>query len=56
MVVETRTPSISLAQRTFRLNYSRAASILKELEGDIVTPMNEHGLRRMLIGEINEYL
>lgn len=56
MVIETRTPSISLVQRTFRINYSRAASMMKALEGDIVTPLNEDGLRRMLTGETNEYL
>ncbi len=56
MVIETRTPSISLAQRTFRINYSRAASMMKALEGDVVTPLNECGLRKMLTGKTNEYL
>jgi replicative DNA helicase len=56
MVMETRTPSISLAQRTFRINYTRAASMMMALEGDIVTPLNEDGFRRMLTGETNEYL
>lgn len=55
MVIETRTPSISLAQRTFRINYSRAASMLAAMEGDIVTAMDERGMRRMLIGETNDY-
>ncbi len=56
MVLETRMPSISLAQRTFRINYSRAAKMLEALEGDIVTVMDERGCRRMLTGETNEYL
>ncbi len=56
MLIETRTPSISLVQRTFRINYTRAACMMKELEGDVVTPLNEDGLRRMLTGETNEYL
>lgn len=56
LVIETRTPSIALAQRTFRIGYSRAASLLEALEGDVVTSMNEQGLRRMLTGETNEYL
>lgn len=55
MVIETRTPSISLAQRKFRINYSRAASLLEAMEGDIVTGMDAAGMRRMIIGETNEY-
>ena len=56
MVIETRRPSISLVQRTFLIGYSRAAKMLEALEGDVVTPLNEDGLRRMLTGETNEYL
>lgn len=56
LVIETHTPSIALAQRTFRINYSRAASMLEAMEGDVVTPMDERGMRRMLTGETNEYL
>ncbi|OIQ63203.1 DNA translocase FtsK [mine drainage metagenome] len=55
MVIEKRTPSISLAQRTFRINYSRAASLLEAMEGDVVTTMDEHGMRKMLTGETNDY-
>ncbi len=55
MLIETRTPSISLVQRTFRINHTRAACMMKALEGDVVTPLNEDGLRRMLTGETNEY-
>jgi len=56
MVIATRTPSISLVQRTFRINYSRAASMMKALEGEIVTGLDERGCRKMLIGETDEYL
>ena len=56
MVIETRTPSISLVQRTFRIGYSRAAKMLEALEGDVVTVMDERGCRKMLTGETNEYL
>ena len=56
MVIETRTPSISLVQRTFRINYTRAACLMKALEGEIVTDLDERGCRKMLIGETNEYL
>jgi DNA segregation ATPase FtsK/SpoIIIE-like protein len=56
MVIETRMPSISLVQRTFIINYSRAARMLEALEGDVVTVMDERGCRKMLTGETNEYL
>jgi S-DNA-T family DNA segregation ATPase FtsK/SpoIIIE len=56
MVVETRTPSISLAQRTFRIGYSRAAKMLEALEGDVVTVIDERGCRKMLAGDTIEYL
>ena len=56
MLIETHTPSISLVQRAFRINYTRAACMMMALEGDVVTPLNEEGFRRMLSGETNEYL
>jgi DNA segregation ATPase FtsK/SpoIIIE-like protein len=62
LVIDTRTPSIALVQRTFRLNYGRAASMLEAMEameameGEIVTPRDERGMRRMLAGETVEYL
>jgi len=55
LVIETRTPSIALAQRTFRLGYSRAAAMLAALEGDVVTTMDARGGRSMLSGETEEY-
>jgi DNA segregation ATPase FtsK/SpoIIIE-like protein len=55
-VIETRTPSISLAQRTFRLGYNRAAAMLAAMEGDVVTTMDARGARRMLSGETVKYL
>jgi DNA segregation ATPase FtsK/SpoIIIE-like protein len=56
LVIETRSPSIALVQRTFIINYSRAASMLEAMEGEVVTPKDEKGMRRMLTGETNEYL
>jgi DNA segregation ATPase FtsK/SpoIIIE-like protein len=56
LVIETRTPSIALAQGTFRINYGRAATLLTAMEGDVVTKLDERGMRRMLTGETNEYL
>lgn len=55
-VIETRTPSIALAQRTFRLGYSRASAMLAAMEGDVVTTMDARGARRMLKGTTNKYL
>lgn len=55
-VIETRTPSIALAQRTFHLGYSRAAGILAALEGDVVTTMDARGARKMLKGATIKYL
>lgn len=56
LVIETRTPSIALVQRTFLIKYSRAASLLEAMEGDVVTNKDERGMRKMLTGETNEYL
>ncbi len=56
LVIETRTPSIALVQRTFRINYSRAVRIMEALEGEVVTPQDEQGMRRMLVGETVRYL
>jgi DNA segregation ATPase FtsK/SpoIIIE-like protein len=56
LIIETRTPSIALVQRTFRINYSRAARMLKAMEGEVVTPMDKRGMRRMLVGDTVDYL
>lgn len=56
LLIETRIPSVSHVQVTFRIGYSRAASMLEAMEGDVVTPMDERGMRRMLKEETNEYL
>lgn len=55
-VIETRTPSISLAQRTFQPGYSRASAMLAAMKGDVVTTMNARGARRMLTETTTEYL
>lgn len=51
LILDTRTPTISLIQRRLLVNYSRAVGLMKALEGDIVTVKDESGARRMLIGE-----
>jgi len=51
LVIESRTPSIAFVQRTLRINYSRTANMFKAMEGEIVTPVDENGMRRMLTGE-----
>ncbi|MDP2805774.1 MAG: DnaA/Hda family protein [Gallionellaceae bacterium] len=54
LVIETRIPSVAHVQVTFRIGYSRAASMLEAMEGDVVTPKDERGMRRMLTGETRE--
>jgi S-DNA-T family DNA segregation ATPase FtsK/SpoIIIE len=55
-VIETRTPSIAFTQRTFLIGYNRTVKLLEALEGDVITPRNERGLRKMMTGKSNEYL
>lgn len=54
LVIETRIPSIAFVQSKFIINYSRAASMLEAMEGEVVTTKDEKGMRRMLTGETNE--
>lgn len=35
LVIEKRSPSISLVQRTFRINYSRAKALLEAMENEV---------------------
>jgi DNA segregation ATPase FtsK/SpoIIIE-like protein len=54
LVLETKIPSVAHIQIEFRINYSRAAAMLDALEGDLVTPKDEQGFRKMLKGEARE--
>lgn len=47
-VLAHRKPSISLVQRHLRIGYNHAARLLEAMEGDVVTPMDEAGIRHML--------
>ncbi len=51
LVIESRNPSVSQAQRRFKLGYSRVSAIMEALEGDLVTAKDQDGWRRMLTGE-----
>jgi DNA segregation ATPase FtsK/SpoIIIE-like protein len=51
LVLESRNPSVSQAQRHFKLGYSRVVAIMEALEGDLVTEKDQDGWRRMLTGE-----
>ena len=50
-VQQTRNPSVAAVQRNFRLGFQRADSLMARLEGELVTPKNSRGWRRMLVGE-----
>lgn len=51
LVIETKNPSVSHAQRRFKLGYSRANGLLEAMEGEIVTAKDASGWRSMLTGE-----
>lgn len=51
LVLESRNPSVSHAQRHFKLGYIRVVAIMEALEGDLVTEKDQDGWRRMLTDE-----
>ncbi|ABM36706.1 DNA translocase FtsK [Polaromonas naphthalenivorans] len=53
LVIETKNPSVSHAQRRFKLGYNRAIGLIEAMEGEIVTARDENGWRSMLTGETN---
>ena len=50
-VQRTRNPSVAAVQRHFRLGFQRAEGLMARLEGELVTPRDSRGWRRMLVGE-----
>lgn len=50
MVIETRNPSVSHAQRHFKLGFRRADAMIAALEGELVSRKHPDGWRRMLSG------
>ncbi len=56
LIIQTKTPSVVLVQRSFLIGYDRADKLLGALEGETITPRNQRGFRKMLIGDSKEYL
>jgi len=48
LILATRDPSVGLVQRHFLLGFARASELVRQLEGDIVTALDESGWRQML--------
>jgi DNA segregation ATPase FtsK/SpoIIIE-like protein len=48
LLLERQTPSVAFLQRHLKIGYSRAQGLMQCLEGDVVTPPNADGWRRML--------
>ncbi|MCF8210411.1 MAG: hypothetical protein K9K38_13585, partial [Rhodoferax sp.] len=48
MLLERQNPSVGLLQRHFKIGYRKASAIMQSLEGDIVTPPDAQGWRRMM--------
>lgn len=54
LVLCHRLPSVALLQRHLLIGYRRALGLMQALEGDIVTPPDQDGLRRLLPHAIEE--
>lgn len=50
LIIETRNPSVSHAQRHFKLGFRRAEAMIAALEGELVSRKFPDGWRRMLSG------
>jgi DNA segregation ATPase FtsK/SpoIIIE-like protein len=50
LVIETRNPSVSHAQRNFKLGFRRTEAMIAALEGELVSRKFPDGWRRMLSG------
>ena len=53
LIIESKNPSVSHAQRRLKLGYTRVNSLLEAMEGEIVTAKDASGWRSMLTGETN---
>ena len=45
VILRSGRPSTSILQRQFRLGWQEAEHLLRAMEGDVVTVLNEHGIR-----------
>ena len=48
LLLSQQNPSAAFLQRQLKIGYNRALGLLQSLEGDIVTPPNTDGWRRMV--------
>jgi S-DNA-T family DNA segregation ATPase FtsK/SpoIIIE len=54
IVLHARRASISLVQRNLRVGYSHASRLLDAMEGDILSSMDENGVRTILFDSTTE--
>lgn len=48
LLLAQQNPSVAFLQRHLKIGYNRAMGLLQSLEGDVVTPPNADGWRRMV--------
>ena len=48
LLLAQQNPSVAFLQRMFKIGYQRATALMQSLEGDIVTPPDAQGWRRMM--------
>ncbi len=51
LIIDTKNPSVSHAQRIFKLGYTRVNGLIESMDGEIVTAKDANGWRSMLTGE-----
>jgi serine/threonine protein phosphatase PrpC len=51
LILDTKNPTISLVQRRMLIGYNRAVNLIQAMEGEIVTPRDQIGRWKMLVGE-----
>ena len=51
LILDTKNPTISLVQRRMLIGYNRAVNLIQAMEGEIVTPRDQSGCWKMLVGE-----
>ena len=51
LILDTKNPTISLVQRHMLIGYNRAVDLIQAMEGEVVTPQDQSGRWKMLVGE-----
>ena len=49
LVLQHKRASISMVQRYLRIGYNHAARLLEAMEGDILGPLGENGVRPFVV-------